>query len=43
MKNKFHKLLRELEILKNLDHPNIVKFYIIYMDDYNIHYVMEYL
>ena len=43
MKNKFHKLRRELEILKNLDHPNIVKFYGIYMDDYKIHYVMEYL
>ena len=35
-------LRRELEILKNLDHPNIIKFYGIYMDDMYIHYVMEF-
>jgi calcium-dependent protein kinase len=27
MQDDLHLLRRELEILKNLDHPNIVKFY----------------
>lgn len=42
MGTKIYMLRRELEILKALDHPNIVKFYEIYMDDMYIHFVMEY-
>ncbi len=42
VKDKDHLLKRELEILKTLDHPNIVKFYEIYCDDMYFHYVMEY-
>lgn len=34
-------LRRELEILKTLDHPNIVKFYEIFIDEKYIHFVME--
>lgn len=33
---------RELEILRTLDHPNIVKFYETYQDDKFFHLVMEY-
>ncbi|KRX10284.1 Protein kinase-like domain [Pseudocohnilembus persalinus] len=32
----------ELEILKNLDHPNIIKFYETYQDQKFFHLVMEY-
>ena len=35
-------LRRELDVLKTLDHPNIVKFYEIYLDEMYIHFVMEY-
>ena len=42
MGEKIHMFRRELEILKTLDHPNIVKFYEIYMDKMFIHFVMEY-
>ena len=38
---KDYLLLRELTILKKLDHPNIVKFYEIYQDQLNFHLVME--
>ena len=34
-------LLRELEILKRVDHPNIIKLYEIYEDELYIHLVME--
>lgn len=34
-------LRRELEILKTLDHPNIVKFYEIFYDEKYIHFIME--
>lgn len=37
-----HLLLREIDILKAIDHPNIVKFYEIYQDPTNLHIVMEY-
>lgn len=33
-------LLRELEILKTLDHPNIIKFYEIYQDGLYFYIVM---
>lgn len=32
----------ELEIMKNLDHPNIIKFYETYQDEKFFHLVMEY-
>ncbi len=35
-------LSRELEILKTMDHPNIIKFYEIYHDEMYVHFVMEY-
>ena len=37
-----HLLKRELLILRNLDHPNICKFYESYQDDQFFHFVMEY-
>ena len=39
---RIHLLRRELEILKTLDHPNVIKFYEIYMDEKYIHFIMEY-
>jgi calcium-dependent protein kinase len=42
---KFEKsgiFFRELEILKTLDHPNIIKFYETYKDEKYYHLVMEY-
>ena len=42
MQNKLHLLKRELDILKALDHPNIIKFFEIYMDVMYIHFIMEY-
>lgn len=41
-KNKPLVLKRELEIMKKLDHPNIITFYEIYQNDMYLHYVMEY-
>ena len=35
-------LQRELEILKEVDHPNIIKLYEIYEDQEYLHMVMEY-
>lgn len=43
VKKELHLLKRELEILKILDHPNIVKFYETYQDENYFHLVMEYL
>lgn len=36
-------LISEVDILRSLDHPNIVKYYEIFEDDYYVHIVMEYL
>jgi len=36
-------ILEEVSILRELDHPNIVKYYETYEDDLYIHIVMEYL
>jgi len=36
-------ILEEVNILRELDHPNIVKYYETYEDDFYIHIVMEYL
>ena len=38
----FHLLNSEIEIFRELDHPNIVKFYETYQDDRSFHIVMEY-
>ena len=34
-------MLNELEIMKSLDHPNIIKFYEVYEDQTYFHLVME--
>ena len=34
---------REIDILRSLDHPNIVKYFETYEDDFYIHIVMEYI
>ena len=39
----FNLLKREVDILSNMDHPNIVKYFGIFEDDFFIHIVMEYL
>lgn len=36
-------LIEEVKILRNLDHPNIVKYFETYEDDAYIHIVMEYI
>ena len=36
-------LISEVAILRSLDHPNIVKYYETFEDDYYVHIVMEYL
>lgn len=36
-------IIEEVKILRELDHPNIVKYYETYEDEYYIHIVMEYL
>lgn len=33
----------EMKVLKQLDHPNIVKIYEYYQDDQNVYIIMEYL
>lgn len=42
MENQHHLMIQELEILKAIDHPNIVKFYETYQDEENFYIVMEY-
>ena len=42
MQNKIHLLKRELDILKALDHPNIIKFFEIHIDVMYYHIIMEY-
>ena len=42
IKKDVHLLMRELEILRSLDHPNIIKFYESYQDEKFFHLVMEY-
>lgn len=36
------KLFVEMDILKKLDHPNIVKLYELYQDDINYYLITEY-
>ena len=40
---QFQLLKSEVNILSNLDHPNIVKYFGVFEDDYYVHIVMEYL
>ena len=40
-KEYFESLVKEVEILSSLDHPNIIKFYETYNDEYYFHIVME--
>ena len=36
-------ILKEIEILRSLDHPNIVKYFETYEEDFYLHIVMEYI
>ncbi|KAL4489468.1 hypothetical protein ABPG72_002764 [Tetrahymena utriculariae] len=42
LKQKQYLLLRELDMMKNLDHPNIIKFYEVYQDEMFFYICMEY-
>jgi len=42
-KTYFEIIKNEVNILSNLDHPNIVKYFGVYEDDLYIHILMEYL
>jgi calcium-dependent protein kinase len=42
-KTYFELIKNEVNILSNLDHPNIVKYFGVYEDDLYIHILMEYL
>lgn len=39
----YNRLIDEVSILSRLDHPNIVKYYETFEDNYYVHIVMEYL
>ena len=41
--NYFEQIKNEVNILSNLDHPNIVKYFGVYEDECYIHILMEYL
>ncbi|EAR85533.1 kinase domain protein (macronuclear) [Tetrahymena thermophila SB210] len=40
---RYYLLRRELDIMKKVDHPNLVKFYETYHDDKYLHIVMEFV
>ncbi len=40
--HKMYVITREIEILKTLDHPNIIKLFETYQDKLHFHIVMEY-
>ena len=42
-KHSIESIKREVDILRSLDHPNIVKYFETYEDDYYLHIVMEYI
>ena len=42
-KHSLESIEREVDILRSLDHPNIVKYFETYEDDFYIHIVMEYI
>ena len=41
--NSIENILKEIEILRNLDYPNIVKYFETYEDENYLHIVMEYI
>ena len=41
--NSIENILKEIEILRSLDHPNIVKYFESYEDENYLHIVMEYI
>ena len=41
--SKYKKTIKEINLLKKLDHPNIVKYYDYFEDEENIYIIMEYL
>lgn len=43
LKEEQEKLFSEMNILKNLDHPNIVKLFELFQDNKNYYMVTEYL
>ena len=40
-KKDYEDLVKEVDIISGLDHPNIIKFYETYHDEYFFHIVME--
>ena len=40
-KNNFDELIKEVDLISSLDHPNIIKFYETYNDKFYFHIVME--
>ena len=42
MEKDYIMVQRELELLRDLDHPNVIKFYECYQDSLSFHFVMEY-
>ena len=42
-KSKYNKTIKEINLLKNLDHPNIVKYYDYFQEENYIYLMMEYL
>lgn len=42
IKDNFHLIQTELEILKTVDHPNIIRVYETYEDAMYYHFVMEF-
>ena len=41
--SRYKKTIKEINLLKKLDHPNIVKYYDYFEDEENIYIIMEYL
>jgi serine/threonine protein kinase len=41
IKRDVHMLERELDILMEVDHPNIINFHEIYMDENHFHFVTQ--
>ena len=42
MKEDLKQLEEELEVMKTIDHPNLIKFYETYVDDKYYHFVIEF-
>jgi calcium-dependent protein kinase len=40
--SSYQYLINEIQLLVSLDHPNIIKFYESYQDEYYLHIIMEY-